>query len=139
MRIKNYCIGSTGLYSMISALIISGLFCTDYRSTIFQRYEWVGDRVLNLKIAEILYNDEKYKNNNNLSRINKEYCQKISNDKLAKVFDKLGLIKIFQDIKIEKNKSDIIEAIIGELYIKRKANKLYKKIINNIIVYIYHA
>ncbi len=87
----------------------------------FQKYEFLGDRVLGLVISEYLTN--KY-NKKSLDEISRRFIHLVNTNTLAKIFKDHELIKIFKhqlDPKSNKNSvyADALESMIGFIYSKK--------------------
>tara|TARA_B100000900_G_scaffold366790_1_gene342875 strand:+ start:1635 stop:2282 length:648 start_codon:yes stop_codon:yes gene_type:complete len=88
----------------------------------FQRFEFLGDRVLGLVISEYLI--ENYENNS-LDEISRRFIHLVNTNTLAKIFRYHDLNKIFKhklDPKSDKNSvyADALESLIGFIYLKKK-------------------
>tara|TARA_Y100000996_G_scaffold415531_1_gene410872 strand:- start:5102 stop:5749 length:648 start_codon:yes stop_codon:yes gene_type:complete len=87
----------------------------------FQKYEFLGDRVLGLIISEYLIN--KY-NKNSLDEISRRFIHLVNTNTLAKLFKNYDLSIIFKhqlDPKSNKNSvyADALESLIGFIYISK--------------------
>ena len=90
----------------------------------FQKYEFLGDRVLGLVISEYLINNF---SNSSLDEISRRFIHLVNTSMLAKIFKKHDLIEIFKhqlDPKSSKNSiyADAIESLIGFIYINKDLN-----------------
>ena len=102
----------------------------------YERLEFLGDRVLGMVLSEYLFkNFPKAKEG-----VLDNYFQKFANqDNLLNYAKKINLSKFLKTQKgdnLENNKSilsDVVEAIIGAIYIDTGLNNSKKFIINNII------
>ena len=102
----------------------------------YERLEFLGDRVLGLVLSEYLYKAFSTAKEGVLD----SYFQKFANqDNLFKYAEKINLsffIKTQKGDNLENNKSilsDVVEAIIGAIYIDTGLNNCKKFIINNIV------
>ena len=80
----------------------------------FQKYEFLGDRVLGLVISEYLINNF---SNSSLDEISRRFIHLVNTSMLAKIFKKYDLIEIFKhqlDPKSSKNSiyADALESLI---------------------------
>jgi len=87
----------------------------------FQKYEFLGDRVLGLVISEYLINNFP---KSSLDEISRRFIHLVNTSTLAKIFKKHDLIEIFKhqlDPKSSKNSvyADAIESLIGFIYINK--------------------
>ena len=88
----------------------------------FQKYEFLGDRVLGLVISEYL---TKNFPNSSLDEISRRYIHLVNTNTLAKVFKQHKFNEIFKhqlDPKSNKNSvhADALESLIGFVYTKKK-------------------
>ncbi len=88
----------------------------------FQKYEFLGDRVLGLVISEYL---TKNFSKNSLDEISRRFIHLVNTDTLAKIFKKYELNEIFEhqlDPNSNKNSvyADALESLIGFIYTKKK-------------------
>ncbi len=102
----------------------------------YERLEFLGDRVLGLVLSEYVYNAFSTAKEGVLD----SYFQKFANqDNLFKYADKINLssfIKTQKGDNLENNKSilsDVVEAIIGAIYIDTGLSNCKNFIINNIV------
>ena len=90
----------------------------------FQKYEFLGDRVLGLVISEYLITNFP---ENSLDEISRRFIHLVNTSMLAKIFKKHGLIEIFKhqlDPKSSKNSvyADALESLIGFIYKNKDLN-----------------
>ncbi len=88
----------------------------------FQKFEFLGDRVLGLVISEYLISNF---HKDSLDEISRRFIHLVNTDTLAKVFKHHSLNKIFKhqlDPKSNKNSvyADALESLIGFIYTKKK-------------------
>ena len=102
----------------------------------YERLEFLGDRVLGLVLSEYVYKAF----SNAKEGVLDSYFQKFANqDNLFKYADKINLssfIKTQKGDNLENNKSilsDVVEAIIGAIYIDTGFSNCKNFIINNIV------
>ena len=102
----------------------------------YERLEFLGDRVLGLVLSEYVYKTFSTAKEGVLD----SYFQKFANqDNLFKYADKINLssfIKTQKGDNLENNKSilsDVVEAIIGAIYIDTGLSNCKNFIINNIV------
>ena len=102
----------------------------------YERLEFLGDRVLGLVLSEYVYKAFSTANEGVLD----SYFQKFANqDNLFKYAEKINLssyIKTQKGDNLENNKSilsDVVEAIIGAIYIDTGLSNCKNFIINNIV------
>ena len=102
----------------------------------YERLEFLGDRVLGLVLSEYVYNAFSTAKEGILD----SYFQKFANqDNLFKYAEKINLssfIKTQKGDNLENNKSilsDVVEAIIGAIYIDTGLSNCKNFIINNIV------
>ena len=84
----------------------------------FQKYEFLGDRVLGLIIAEFLVN--KFQKNK-LDEISRRFIHLVNTNTLSKIFKRFKIDEIFKhqlDPKSNKNSvyADALESLIGFIY-----------------------
>ena len=84
----------------------------------FQKYEFLGDRVLGLIIAEFLVN--KFQKNK-LDEISRRFIHLVNTNTLSKIFKRFKIHEIFKhqlDPKSNKNSvyADALESLIGFIY-----------------------
>ena len=96
----------------------------------FQKYEFLGDRVLGLVISEYLIANFSH---NTLDEISRRFIHLVNTDTLAKIFKKYDLADIFKhqlDPYSNKNSvyADALESLIGFVY-TRKGLDFSKKLI----------
>ncbi len=96
----------------------------------FERYEFLGDRVLGLTIASLLFN--KF-NNSNEGELSKKYSYLVQKKFLYKIALELSIDKILlYNFKKNNNKmiisilSDSVESLIGAIFIDGGYNKSFK-------------
>ena len=87
----------------------------------FQKYEFLGDRVLGLIISEYLINNFP---KSSLDEISRRFIHLVNTNMLTKIFKKHDLIEIFKhqlDPKSIKNSvyADALESLIGFIYINK--------------------
>ena len=90
----------------------------------FQKYEFLGDRVLGLVISEYLVTNFP---KSTLDEISRRFIHLVNTSMLAKIFKKHDLIEIFKhqlDPKSSKNSvyADALESLIGFIYINKDLN-----------------
>jgi len=90
----------------------------------FQKFEFLGDRVLGLVISEYLI---KNYSNSSLDEISRRFIHLVNTNMLAKIFKNHNLIEIFKhqlDPKSSKNSiyADALESLIGFIYINKDIN-----------------
>lgn len=105
---------------------------SSYSSNNYERLEFLGDSILDFLVAEILFK------NNNLAEaeLTRARAHLVSEENLCKVFDGL---KINEDVKIGKSlreitkaiKGDIVESLIGAIYIEAGIDACKQFIKNN--------
>ena len=88
----------------------------------FQKFEFLGDRVLGLVISEYLIQNYE---NNSLDEISRRFIHLVNTNTLAKIFKYHELNEIFKhqlDPKSNKNSvyADALESLIGFIYLKKK-------------------
>ena len=102
----------------------------------YERLEFLGDRVLGLVIAEYVFN---FFPKANEGLLNNYYQKYVNQDYLSKYSKKISLssfIKIQKGDNLEDNKSilsDVVESIIGAIYLDSNLINCKKFIINEII------
>ena len=99
----------------------------------FQKYEFLGDRVLGLIIAEYLI--EKFKKDN-LDEISRRFIHLVNTNTLSKIFKKFEMQEIFKhqlDPNSNKNSvyADALESLIGFIY-TNKGLDFTKQIVLNL-------
>jgi ribonuclease-3 len=99
----------------------------------FQKYEFLGDRVLGLIIAEYLI--EKFKKDN-LDEISRRFIHLVNTNTLSKIFKKFEIQEIFKhqlDPNSNKNSvyADALESLIGFIY-TNKGLDFTKQIVLNL-------
>jgi ribonuclease III len=105
----------------------------------FQRLEFLGDRVIGLILASVLYDTFKDFDEGSLAKLYSVLTSSVTIEKIAK---KIGLDIFLEKYKINnitrKKLTDFMEAILGSLYIEQGLNKtrnivivLWEKEINN--------
>ena len=90
----------------------------------FQKYEFLGDRVLGLVVSEYLITNFP---KSTLDEISRRFIHLVNTSMLAKIFKKHDLIEIFKhqlDPKSSKNSvyADALESLIGFIYINKDLN-----------------
>ncbi len=90
----------------------------------FQKYEFLGDRVLGLVISEYLITNFP---KSTLDEISRRFIYLVNTSMLAKIFKKHNLIEIFKhqlDPKSIKNSvyADAVESLIGFIYTNKDLN-----------------
>lgn len=102
----------------------------------FERFEFHGDSRLSAEIKQIIVNMHAFMDPNFMTLISQN-C--VCNANLTDVFDELGLHKLLSPtIKLSsKDKADVIEAILGELY-EHMDQTQNKSVYDCLIHYIYH-
>ncbi len=94
-------------------------FANNFHTKSNERLEFLGDTVLSTIISERIYSDMDY-NEGQLSKLRSKI---VSMHPLAELIDELGLIKFLQfsganrDCITDNMKADLMEAIIGAIYI----------------------
>jgi len=103
-----------------------------------ERLEFLGDAVLDLIIAEVLFNRFPYKDEGFLTEMRSKM---VSRDKLGKIAFKLGLQEIINFDRVALGKHEVIqslggnalEALVGAFYLDKGYNKTVKFIKRKII------
>ncbi len=105
---------------------------SSFSSNNYERLEFLGDSILDFLVAEILFK------NNNLAEaeLTRARAHLVSEENLCKVFDKL---EISQFVKIGKSlrqitkaiKGDVLESIIGAIYLESGIDACKQFILNN--------
>ncbi|MFX1340726.1 MAG: ribonuclease III family protein [Promethearchaeota archaeon] len=131
-----------GIQSLNKTLIKTALTHSSYKgmgnkNIDYERLEFLGDAVLDLISANLLYKD-KTLSEAQMTELRKK---EVSNNELAKIFNKLGMqnyINTAKNLKLSNRiKADFIEALFGAVFIDKGYQKCFKlwgkiqKIINN--------
>lgn len=96
-----------------------------YGKTDFEYLEFLGDRVLGLAVSEILYKQHF----SSIKKLANTYSKLVSTDYLAKIAIKLELKQHLQcsiETISKKVLADIMEALIGAIYLDSNYETIYK-------------
>ncbi|MBE7074369.1 MAG: ribonuclease III [Clostridiales bacterium] len=121
-----------GGYSFKTKKIETALTHSSCSEKNYERYEFLGDSILDFLIADILFKSEKYKE----AELTRARANIVSEDSLSRVFDKLSVANL---VKLGKScpcvtkaiKCDIVESLVAVIYLESGLEECEKFIKNN--------
>mgnify|MGYP003311791998 CR=1 FL=1 len=125
-----------GGYSFTNESLLNlALTHSSFSAENYERFEFLGDSILDFLVAKILFNDTNL-NEGMLTKVRSHY---VSEDNLSLVFDNLNIrdnVKLGKSCKqVTKSiKCDILEAIIAAIYLDSNIEECEKFISNNIFL-----
>lgn len=123
---------SIGGYTFKTKIIENALTHSSYSNNNYERLEFLGDSILDFLIADILYETEKYAED----ELTRARANIVSEENLCMVFDKLNIEHM---IKLGKScphltkaiKGDIVEAIVASIYLDSDLEVCKKFVLQN--------
>lgn len=127
---------SIGGYSFTNENLINiALTHSSYSGVNYERFEFLGDSILDFLVAKILFNNTKL-NEGMLTKVRSHY---VSEDNLSLVFDNLQIkdkVKLGKSCKqVTKSiKCDVLEAIVAAIYLDSNLEQCENFINDNIFI-----
>lgn len=108
-----------GNYTFKTDLIKTALTHSSFSSKNYERLEFLGDSILDFLIADILYKNSKYKED----QLTRARAFVVSEENLSQIFDKLNIspmVKLGKSCKeiTKAIKCDIVESIVACIYLE---------------------